>query len=95
MWQQRPVGKGTENDLALFYREVEIAFPQLSSAGSTEVKQKLSEDRAKSSLQPFECFIKRYVVDASSNIVHEVAVWIAATTHTRHFDKLLKRWWAL
>jgi len=29
LWQQRPVGKGTENDLALFYREVEIAFPQL------------------------------------------------------------------
>jgi len=50
-----------------------------SSAG-TEVNQKLSEDRANSSLQPFECFIKRYVVDASSNIVHEVAVWIAATT---------------
>ena len=29
LWQQRPVGKRTENDLALFYREMEAAFPPL------------------------------------------------------------------
>jgi len=29
LWQQRPDGKRTENDLALFYRDMETAFPHL------------------------------------------------------------------
>jgi len=29
LWTQRPDGKRTENDVAVFYREMEHRFPQL------------------------------------------------------------------
>jgi hypothetical protein len=44
LWQLRPNGKRTENDLILFYREMERRFPQLLDRRGGDPYQSLKSD---------------------------------------------------
>ena len=46
LWHQRPDGKRTEHDLALFYGEMERAFPHLLNRRGGDPYQALKSDLA-------------------------------------------------
>ena len=44
LWHQRPNGKRTENDVTVFYGEMEIAFPHLLSRRGGDAYRNLKSD---------------------------------------------------